>query len=427
MPTPTQIVTSHRPDLTPYETLYKHFHARPELSNQESETAATIASHLATLSLDFAIHAHIGGHGLAAVLSNGSSGPTILLRADMDALPVEEATGLSYASRRRMRDAEGVEKPVMHACGHDVHVTALLAAADLLVRAREEWSGRVVLCFQPAEERGTGAQAMVEGGLYEKVGGLPDVVLGGHVMPYRAGTISLRKNLMASSADSLHITLHGRGSHASQPHRSIDPVVMAASAVTRLQTIVSREVAPDDLAVVTVGSIVAGDAENVIPGSAVMKVDTRAINASTRERVLKSVERIVRAECDASGAPKQPEFRKTREFPLMFNDEKIVDRLTAIFAEHFQELPQHFARDGPRLGGSEDFAILGTSIERPCCFWVYGGTDPEVWDQLEKEGRLDELPINHSPLFAPVLQPTLRVAVDAYALGALTYLMKQSS
>ncbi|KAL9066414.1 MAG: hypothetical protein Q9157_007148 [Trypethelium eluteriae] len=231
---------------------------------------------------------------------------------------------------------------------------------------------------------------------------------------------------MASSADSLHITLHGRGSHASQPHRSIDPVVMAASAVTRLQTIVSREVAPDDLAVVTVGSIVGGDAENVIPGSAVMKVDTRAINASTRERVLKSVERIVRAECEASGALKEPEFRKTREFPLMFNDEKIVETLTGAFAEHFQELPHHFARDGPRLGGSEDFAILGTSINRPCCFWVYGGTDPEVWDKLEKEGKLDELPINHSPLFAPVLQPTLKVAVDAYALGALTYLVKQS-
>lgn len=180
----SQIIAKYRPDLAPYEDLYRHFHSHPELSNQEKETAATISSYLSELS-GFKLYPDIGGHGLAAVLENGS-GKTILLRADMDALPVEEATGLAYASRKRMKDADGGEKPVMHACGHDMHITSLLAAAELLSRAREEWSGTLLLIFQPAEERGTGAQAMVDDGLYKKVP-VPDIVLGGHVMPYRAG------------------------------------------------------------------------------------------------------------------------------------------------------------------------------------------------------------------------------------------------
>ena len=181
---PSQIVALHRPDLTPYEDLYKHFHSHPELSNHEKETAATISNHLSPLS-DFSIHPNIGGHGLAAVLKNGP-GKTVLLRADMDALPVEEVTGLPYASKKRMKDAEGNEKPVMHACGHDMHITSLLAAAKLLHEARKDWSGTLLLIFQPAEERGTGAQAMVDDGLYDKVP-IPDIVLGGHVMPHRAG------------------------------------------------------------------------------------------------------------------------------------------------------------------------------------------------------------------------------------------------
>lgn len=229
---------------------------------------------------------------------------------------------------------------------------------------------------------------------------------------------------MASSADSLVITLHGRGGHASQPHRTIDPVLMAASAVVRLQSIVAREVGPDDLAVVTVGSITAGTTENIIPDTATLKLDTRAINPRTRARVRASVERIVRAECEASGATKPPAFVQTRTFPFMFNDAAVVERLDGAFAAHFEESARAFVRDGPRLGGSEDFAILGTSVDRPCCFWVYGGVDPEVWDRLEESGKLEELPINHSALFAPVVQPTLRVAVDAYALGALTWLAK---
>ncbi|KAI9655760.1 MAG: hypothetical protein M1821_005195 [Bathelium mastoideum] len=229
---------------------------------------------------------------------------------------------------------------------------------------------------------------------------------------------------MASSADSMVITVYGRGGHASQPHRTIDPIVTAASTVLRLQTIVAREVAPDDLAVVTVGSLVAGDTENVIPDTAVLKVDIRAVKPATRARVLDAVERVVRAECAASGAPRPPRFVPTRQFPFMYNDAEVVERLDGTFETHFGESPQSFIRDGPRLGGSEDFAILGTSVNRPCCFWTYGGIDQEAWDRAEKEGTLEEIPVNHSALFASAVQPTLKVAVDAYALAALTWLAK---
>jgi amidohydrolase len=246
MPNISEIATKHRPELNKYEELYKYFHANPELSNQEKETAARCVSELRAISSDFDIKIGIGGHGIAALLSNGS-GPTVLLRADFDALPIEERTSLPYASKKRMADADGVDKPVMHACGHDMHISCLLGAAEALHSARETWSGTLVLVFQPAEERGTGAQAMVDDGLYDpKRHGvpIPDVVLGAHVMPHRAGVIGTRRGLLMSAADSMRVTLHGRGGHASMPHRLVDPVVMAASTVMRLQTIVSREVDP---------------------------------------------------------------------------------------------------------------------------------------------------------------------------------------
>jgi amidohydrolase len=246
MPNISEIATKHRPELNKYEDLYKHFHANPELSNQEKETAARCVSELRAISSDFDIKTGIGGHGIAALLHNGS-GPTVLLRADFDALPIEERTGLPYASKKRMADADGVDKPVMHACGHDMHISCMLGAAEALVSARETWSGTLVLVFQPAEERGTGAQAMVDDGLYDPERHaipVPDVVLGAHVMPHRAGVIGTRRGLLMSAADSMRVTLHGRGGHASMPHRLVDPVVMAASTVMRLQTIVSREVDP---------------------------------------------------------------------------------------------------------------------------------------------------------------------------------------
>lgn len=369
----SELVGKHRPDLSSYEELYKHFHANPELSNQEKETAATIVSHLKDkISSDFDIRSGIGGTGIAAILRNGD-GTTILLRADFDALPVLERTGLPYASKKRMVDDHGIDQPVMHACGHDMHITGLLAAAETLYKCKDSWSGTLILAFQPAEERGTGAQAMVDDGMYDPNKHnvpIPDLCLGGHVMPFRSGVIGTRKGLVATAADSMRITLHGRGGHASMPDRLIDPVVMAASTIMKLQTIVSREVDSWDSAVVTVASIQAGHAENVVVDDAKIAVDVRTIDPKTREKVKASIHRIVKAESVGSNAVAEPTFQTTRNFPLTVNDNKVTEKLEDTFRHHFKEDKHSYTTEIPKLGGSEDFSILATAVDRPYSFFM---------------------------------------------------------
>ena len=279
------VFRDHPLDLGGYEDLYKHFHSHPELSLHEKNTSATIAGHKALGA--YKVHSGIGGHGVVGVLSNGD-GPTILLRADMDALPVKEKTGLDYASK--VTDKDG--GPVMHACGHDMHVTCLLGAAAWLADAKDKWSGTLIVLFQPNEERGKGARAMVDDGLYGKIP-KPDVVLAQHVQPGRAGKVAVKAGTMIASADSFKITVHGRGGHGSMPQLCIDPVLIAASIVVRLQGIVAREVDPQDTAVVTVGSIHAGSSDNIIPDSAELLLDMRTQKEETRQRILKAIKRIV--------------------------------------------------------------------------------------------------------------------------------------
>lgn len=428
-PTLRSLLADFPLDLGPYESLYKHIHEHPELSLQEKATAELVRSHLSKLpSSSFEIHSDIGGHGLAGVFRNHGGkadegrgeGTTVLLRADMDALPVEEKTGLEYASEVVMRDvADGMSKKVMHACGHDMHITCLLAAAERLVRMRDRWKGTLLVVFQPNEERGGGAQAMVDGGLYDRVP-VPDVVLGQHVIPRRTGTVSSKVGLIMAGSDNFRIRLYGRGGHASMPHKTIDPVVMAASVVVRLQTIVSREVDPSDMAVVTVGSLQAGQVENIIADFADIKVNIRSINAETRERVVAAIRRIVKAESEASGAPREPEMVQTSRFPVSINDETVTKRLAASFGEYFG--PDTFDPTAPRMNFSEDFSILGIRRNRPCSFWFFGGTDAHVWDEATQSGRVDQdVPVNHSPFFAPVIQPTMQRGVDAMTLAALTF------
>lgn len=419
-------LTHHRPDIHPYEALYKHLHTHPELSTQEAETAATILSHLKTLpnSAKLSIRTGIGGHGLTATLPNGA-GPTILLRADFDALPVLEQTGLPYASTaRQIDDRDGVEKPVMHACGHDFHVTALLCCAHTLLNALAEWSGTVVFLFQPAEERGSGAQAMVDDGLYDpKRGGvpIPDVVLGQHVFPIKTGEVFTKKGTAMTAADSLKITVFGRGGHGSMPHRCIDPVVIAASIVMRLQTVVSREVPPHEMAVVTVGSLRAGEAENVIPDRAEIKCNVRTVTERSRKMVRTAIERIVKGECVAGGCEREPEFEVITGFPLTVNDEGTVERLAVGMERHFGG---RYGKDLQFVLGSEDFGILGSAVGKPYCFWFFGGHDAKTWEEMEKQEKLDSLPTNHSPFFAPVLQPTLDTGIEAMVVAALTFVGK---
>jgi len=422
-PSYSAILDTYRPDLSPYEDLYKHVHANPELSTQERETAALIAKHLRHLSSDLDIRSGIGGHGLIAILKNGP-GKTILLRADIDALPVREKTGLPYASKKTMRDTDGIVKPVMHACGHDFHITCGLAAAETLIKARETWSGTIVFLFQPAEERGCGAQSMVDDGLYDEskyACPVPDLVLGQHVLPLPAGKVTTRPGAIMSAADNFKITIYGTGGHGSMPHFTIDPVVIASHIVVRLQTIVSREVPPDETAVVTVGALQAGMAENVISDEAVLKVNIRSVSAEWRQRILASVKRIVQAECLAGNCPKDPTIEPTSSFPLTVNAGKLVEQIGHSFRQYFGD---DYVPNMQKVLGSEDFGILGSSISRPYCFWFFGGYDPAVWSEMQN-GPPTNTPVNHSPYFAPVIQPTLKTGVDAMVVAALTFVGKE--
>lgn len=418
------LIMDNHHDLSFYESLYKDLHQHPELSLQEKQTASKIAQQLRSFE-GVKVYTGIGGHGVVGVLENGP-GKTVMLRADTDALPVEEKTGLEYASKVKMVDVEdGVEKSVMHACGHDMHIVCLLAATEVLSKDRKTWQGTLVALFQPCEERAGGARAMVEDGLYDKIP-VPDVVLGQHVQPLKAGTFGTRRGLIASAADSFRVTLYGRGGHASQPQHTIDPVRMAASVVVRLQTIVSREVPPPEATVVTVACIQAGMTENVIPDEATLKLNVRTVNSKTRERVLSSVKKIITSECEASNAPKAPSIQPTSVFPFTVNDLAVTESLERSFTAKFGT--DRYSADIQPLGGSEDFSILATSKGVPYCFWTFGGTDPHLFEEAERKGTVTEdIPINHSPFFAPVIQPTLATGVDALITGALTFLSTTSS
>lgn len=400
------------PDL---EALYTDIHANPELSMQETRTAAIAAAHLRQAG--FEVTTGVGHTGVVGLLRNGD-GPTVMLRADMDALPVAEATGLPYASKITAKDKDGHTVPVMHACGHDMHVTWLVGATTLLAQAREHWRGTVMAVFQPAEETGTGAQAMIDDGLFQRFP-KPDVVLGQHVMVGLAGTISGRAGVITSAGDSLQIRLFGRGAHGSMPQASIDPVVMAAATVLRLQTIVSRELAATEAAVVTIGALQAGTKENVIPDEALIKLNVRTFDEGVRQRVLAAITRIVNAEAAASGAPRAPEITPLDHYALVVNDADANQKVGDAFRQYFQE-----ARVEKTLptSASEDFGCFGAQWKVPSVFWFVGGTDAEIYSKAQAAGRLNDLPTNHNPRFAPVIQPTLRTGVECLVVATLAWL-----
>jgi amidohydrolase len=397
------------------ESLYTDLHAHPELSMQETRTAGLAADRLRAAGYD--VTTEIGRTGVVGLLRNGD-GPTVMLRADMDALPVEEATGLPYASTVKATDREGKMVPVMHACGHDMHVAWLVGATTLMAQARKAWRGNLMAVFQPAEETAEGAQAMIDDGLFDRFP-KPDVVLGQHVMVGPAGTIGGRTGVITSAADSLQIRLFGRGAHGSMPQASIDPVVMAAATVMRLQTIVSREVAAAESAVVTIGSLQAGTKENVIPDEAIIKLNVRSFDEGVRKRVLAAIRRIVDAEAAASGAPRAPEITPLDRYSLVVNDPAASKRVVDAFRRHFSA--DRVRETGP-APASEDFGSFGAEWHAPAVFWFVGGTDPKSYATAKKTGRLNEIPTNHNPRFAPVIHPTLATGVEALVVGARAWL-----
>lgn len=403
------------PDLLPQlEATYKDVHAHPELSMQESRTAEIAAKHLTDNGYE--VTTGVGKTGVVGVLRNGD-GPTVMLRADMDALPIREDTGLDYASTATAADPSGKAVPVAHSCGHDMHVAWLMGASSLFARNRDAWKGTLIALFQPGEETAQGARAMIDDGLFARFP-KPEVVLGQHVMVGPAGSVAGSAGPITSAADSFQIRLFGRGAHGSMPQASIDPVIMAASTVLRLQTIVSREVAATDAAVLTVGVLQAGTKENVIPDEALIKLNVRTFDESVRKRVLAAIERIVNAEAEASGAPRPPEITPLDRYPLNVNDKDASDRVAAAFRAHFSADRVHHTGPAP---ASEDFGCFGTEWNAPSVFWFVGGTDPAIYAKAKADGRLNELPVNHSPHFAPVLHPTLATGVEAMAAAALAW------
>jgi amidohydrolase len=400
-------------------SVYEDLHAHPELAFQETRTAALVSARLE--GWGFQVTSGVGGTGVVGVLDNGP-GATVLLRADMDALPVEEQTGLPYASIVRATDAEGADVPVMHACGHDVHVTCLLGAASVLSSSTDTWTGRLMVVFQPAEEQGTGAQAMVDDGLFGRFG-RPDVVLGQHVAPLPAGTIGLHAGVSFAASDSLRVTLHGRGGHGSRPEATVDPVVMAAATVMRLQTVVSRETGGTETAVVTVGSMHAGSQANVIPQEAVLEISVRTVDAGVRDRTLEAIRRISLAEAQAAGAPQPATVEHLYAFPAVVNDDGAVAEVRAVFGPW---LGGDRLVDPGVLTGSEDVGLLATAAGAPCAYWLLGGTDPVEFAGAKTLGELMAvmmgLPNNHSPHFAPVPRPTLAVGVTALVVAARAWL-----
>lgn len=398
------------------EALYVDLHQHPELSFQETRTAGIAAGHLRDLGLE--VHEGVGVTGVVGILTNGD-GPVVWVRADMDALPVGEQTGLAYASTATGIDPAGNTVPVMHACGHDMHVTAMIGAVEKLVAERAEWSGTLVVLIQPAEEYGAGSRAMLDDGLLD-IAPKPDIVLGQHVTPLPAGTIGVRPGTQMAASDGLTVTLHGRGGHGSRPHSTIDPIVMAAATVMRLQTIASREVDPRDVAVVTVGSIHARLKNNIIPAEAKLELSLRYPNDEMRDRVLASVERIVRAEAAASGAEREPEIRTDHTLPPTINDADATARVTRALQSVLGEAS---VVDPGMFTGSEDVSWFARDTGAPLVFWFWGGVDPATFAAAMAGGTLDkDIPTNHSPYFAPVIHPTIEVGVTAMSAAAREFL-----
>lgn len=384
------------------EELYRHLHAHPELSNAEVETAARMAQEMRNLGLE--VHENVGAStGVVALLRNGE-GPTVLLRADMDGLPVQEVEKVEYRSTVRASGPDG-EVPVMHACGHDTHMTSLVGAVKILAGSTDAWSGTLVALFQPAEEVVNGASGMADQ-VKELLDGHLDVALGQHVWPAQAGTVQVRPGPMMASVDSIEVTLHGVGGHGSQPENTVDPVVLAAQCVVRLQTVVSREVKPAEMAVVTVGRMVAGTKSNIIPAKAELSISIRTYDEQVREHVKAAVVRIIDGECATTGRGASAEYRFETQAPVTDNDPEATARLQAAFDEHFGD--QHELAES--VAGSEDFGVIPTAFGAPYVFWFLGGFEP------------GHLPSNHAPDFIPVVQPTLDAGVKAMVVAAMTWL-----
>ncbi len=384
--------------------LYLDLHQNPELSGHEAQTAAKLASRLR--GLGYEVTEHVGGTGIVAILKNGP-GPTIMLRTELDALPVEEKTGLPYASKIRAKDDSGRDVPVMHACGHDLHMSALLGTATIMAHSESTWHGTLMLIGQPAEETISGAKKMIEDGLLTRFP-KPDAGVALHVgndLP--AGTVGVAPGYSYASADSVRITIYGKGGHGAAPQNTIDPIVIAARTVLALQTIVSREVKPGDAAVVTVGYIQAGTKNNIIPDQAELGLTIRTYKPEVRKQILAAIARITKAEADAAGAQREPLIEQYESTNAVYSDPALAQKLRKTLET---TLGKDNVVTAEPLMVSEDYAYF---IEQgiPSFYFALGGADPRKYAEAKASGT--KLPFNHSSRFAPDVDPALRTGITA--------------
>lgn len=399
------------------ETLYKHLHSNPELSLREARTSARLAREMKEIGFD--VTERVGGYGVVAVLKNGD-GRTVMVRTDMDALPVIEKTGLPYASKVRVRDKNENEVGVMHACGHDMHMTCWVGTARMLAGMKERWKGTLVFIGQPAEEVGAGARMMLEAGLFTKFP-RPDYAFALHCnanLPH--GSVAYTEGLALANVDSVDVLVRGKGGHGAAPHTTIDPIVLAARIVLDLQTLVSRETNPTDPAVVTVGSIHGGSKHNIIPSEVHMQLTVRSTKDSVRKHLLDGIQRIAEAAAKGANAP-PPEVKvNPAEFtPALYNDPQLTRKTAALFKE---VLGADKVATRPPVMGGEDFSRYGRARVPVCLFWL-GTIDPKRIAEAQREDA-KPLPSLHSALFAPVPEPTLKTGVTAMSMAVLNVLSK---
>jgi hippurate hydrolase len=395
--------------------LYKHLHSNPELSFHEEKTSARLAEEMRKAGLE--VTEKVGGWGVVALLKNGP-GKTLLVRTDMDALPVREITGLSFASKVKTKDNEGNEVSVMHACGHDMHMACWVGTARTLAAMKNQWKGTIIFIGQPAEERGGGASAMLKDGLFERFP-KPDLCLAQHcAAEIPAGGLGITYGGATASVDSVDIIVHGIGGHGAQPQSTKDPIVLAAQLVLALQTIHSREIHPLEPSVVTVGAIHGGTKHNIISDEVHLQLTVRATSMETRQKILDAIARISRGLGIAAGLPDSllPEVKPAKEFtPVLHNDEALTNRVTAVLKGIVG--PDNFIERKPTMGG-EDFSRYGQTDDKiPVCMFWLGATPADKVKAAKANG--EPLPSLHSPFFRPDAEPTLATGVTAMSLAAL--------
>jgi amidohydrolase len=396
---------------------YLDLHQHPELSGHETETASKLAAKLK--GLGYQVSEHVGRTGVVAVLKNGA-GPNVMLRTELDALPVEEKTGLPYASRVHTKDDAGHDVPVMHACGHDLHMAALLGTAEIMARDKNTWHGTLLLIGQPAEETISGAKWMIDDGLLTRFP-KPDVIVALHVDNLGpAGTVGIAPGTYDANADSLRITIYGKGGHGSAPQTAIDPIVIAARTILAFQTIPSREVKPGELAVITVGYVHAGNKNNVIPDTAELGLTVRTYKPEVRKKVLTAITRIAKAEAAAADAPREPLIEHYESTDSVYNDPALAQHLKGVLEA---TLGKNSVSIEPPITASEDFSYF---VEQgiPGFYFSLGGAEPAKFAEAKAAGTM--LPSNHSSLFAPDVEPALKTGINA-ELVVLQNLLNSSS